>query len=240
MYPEQQQGGGRQPPGQSQSHPGWPLSEPMPAAHALPVVMPETWAGDTPLPGMPVLGIGSWGGSLSISPGYPASLAASLAQSADGGAYLGAFQPVVNYSPALPVAPHRIMPLAHAPAAAGVGTAVAQPSATTTYSVEDLLRFIRSVPLEDEVAAVVVPALNNLDSSALAAIMKELGRQVRRPSGRGAHCGGGHCGGDPLARNGTRKKRAAGGAPPPAACGVVRHGTLDPRPSRSSTAPYNV
>jgi pentatricopeptide repeat protein len=51
------------------------------------------------------------------------------------------------------------------------------PVVDVAYSVEDLLRFINGVPAGEEVAGVVVPALTHFDSSALAALMKELGRQ---------------------------------------------------------------
>lgn len=46
-----------------------------------------------------------------------------------------------------------------------------------TYSVEDLLRCIGNLSPNERVVNVVAPALRHLDSSALAALMKELGRQ---------------------------------------------------------------
>lgn len=78
---------------------------------------------------------------------------------------------------------------AHARAAAAAAAAAASPAQhganslaspppDVSYSVEDLLRFMGSVPPAEEVARVVAPALQHFDSSALAALMKELGRQV--------------------------------------------------------------
>jgi pentatricopeptide repeat domain-containing protein 1 len=49
-------------------------------------------------------------------------------------------------------------------------------AAPVTHSVESLLEVIASLPPHQDAAAVVGPGLQHLDSSALAALMKELGR----------------------------------------------------------------